>query len=160
MADCISPTEMKEILIEPLVGNVDNAHTVSNNTYYYVDNTEYKIRLIILNCMDAPLVEGVDGRNKYGGLRIYTQAQIDWLVNTALEIPEGYGVIICNHTIPAYIYADSDFPQGVNTIPEIIDAFKHGKILIKLLTIHLVMALTFQLIRIFHKKGHRILCFG
>lgn len=66
MADCISPTEMKEILIEPLVGNVDNAHTVSNNTYYYVDNTEYKIRLIILNCMDAPLVEGVDGRNKYG----------------------------------------------------------------------------------------------
>lgn len=127
MADCISPTEMKEILIEPLVGNVDNAHTVSNNTYYYVDNTEYKIRLIILNCMDAPLVEGVDGRNKYGGLRIYTQAQIDWLVNTALEIPKGYGVIICNHTIPAYIYAGSDFPQGVNTIPEIIDAFKHGK---------------------------------
>lgn len=127
MADCISPTEMKEILIEPLVGNVDNAHTVSNNTYYYVDNTEYKIRLIILNCMDVPLVEGVDGRNKYGGLRIYTQAQIDWLVNTALEIPEGYGVIICNHTIPTYIYAGSDFPQGVNTIPEIIDAFKHGK---------------------------------
>ena len=127
MADCISPTEMKEILIEPLVGNVDNAHTVSNNTYYYVDNTEYKIRLIILNCMDTPLVEGVDGRNKYGGLKIYTQAQIDWLVNTALEIPEGYGVIICNHTIPTYIYAGSDFPQGVNTIPEIIDAFKHGK---------------------------------
>lgn len=127
MADCISPTEMKEILIEPLVGNVDNAHMVSNNTYYYVDNTEYKIRLIILNCMDAPLVEGVDGRNKYGGLKIYTQAQIDWLVNTALEIPEGYGVIICNHTIPTYTYADSDFPQGVNTIPEIIDAFKHGK---------------------------------
>src|SRR5699024_5901687 len=84
-------------------------------------------RLIILNCMGAPLVEGVDGRNKYGGLRIYTQAQIDWLVNTALEIPEGYGVIICNHTIPTYTYAGSDFPQGVNTIPEIIDAFKHGK---------------------------------
>lgn len=127
MADCISPTEMKKILIEPLVGNVDNAHTVSNNAYYYVDNTEYKIRLIILNCMDVPLVEGVDGRNKYGGLKIYTQAQIDWLVNTALEIPEGYGVIICNHTIPAYTYAGPDFPQGVNTIPEIIDAFKHGK---------------------------------
>lgn len=129
VADCIDQAEMREILTEPLVGGIDNVHLVENNTYYYLDFPEDKIRIIVLNCVDVPLVEGEGGKNKYGGLFIYRQEQIDWLVNNALEIPKDYGVIVCNHTIPNYTYSNQgkDFPQGVNTIPEIIDAFKHGK---------------------------------
>ena len=123
--NCISPNEMREILTLPLIGNLKNTNIAEDNTYFYIDYPDFKIRIIILNYCDTPLIEGEDGKNKYGKLITFSQKQINWFINEALNIPNEYGVIVCNHAPFKYGIGGS-FAQNINMIPEIINAFKNG----------------------------------
>ncbi len=74
-----------------------------NGTYFYVDSKPQKIRFIMLNTN----TDG-DGSNDENGYAVYNSMknnvlgtkQLQWLENVALEVPEGYGVVIMGHIQP------------------------------------------------------------
>lgn len=78
----------------------------SGNAYYYVDNTAQKIRYIALQAYQPS-----DTPDRYGAhLTIeYDEAQIEWFENEALDVEEGWTILIFTH---ALIYG-TDTPHGV-----------------------------------------------
>lgn len=79
-----------------------NFGEVRNNgsLYFYKDYPDSKIRVIGLNSLDIPYtMTNPDGTSKYTRWLdyAYNQEQLDWVANTALKVPSGYGVIFCTH---------------------------------------------------------------
>ena len=75
--------------------------------YFYIDNKAQKTRFIILNSqyggeysVDA---NGCAVNNRFN-VSCYGQAQLDWLANEALDMPEGYGAVITSHVPPNITY--------------------------------------------------------
>lgn len=64
--------------------------SVENQGYFYVDFPKHMVRAVCL--MDSHL-ERPEDVAFYG----YTPEQLDWIANTALDIPEGYKVLIFTH---------------------------------------------------------------
>lgn len=68
--------------------------------YYYVDNIPQKTRFIVLNSHFAGEYRvdnnGFAVNNRFA-TSCYGQAQLDWLANVALDMPEGYSAIITAH---------------------------------------------------------------
>jgi hypothetical protein len=81
-------------------------------TYFYKDMPAQRTRYIVLNCYDYEMV--VDANNKIVSNSKMSDGrfgttQLGWLANTALNVPEGYSVIICSHAAPLL---DSELPDG------------------------------------------------
>ncbi len=98
-----------------------------NGTYYYLDNIPQKVRYIFLNTNNVPyLDENKDGvaDAKEDGKAIYDrfhssclcQEQINWLVNTALDMPEGYTALLFGH---------EPYPGDWNMLVTIVDSFNN-----------------------------------
>lgn len=70
-----------------------------NGTYYYIDNISQKMRFIVLNTNNTPDYEALsDGKAKYNRFSgCCCQAQLDWLTNIALNMPDGYTACILGH---------------------------------------------------------------
>ena len=67
--------------------------------YYCKLFEKYGVALVVLNGNDTP--DGTDEKGNYKihrGVEMYGQAQIDWLVRTLAEIPEGYHLLLASHT--------------------------------------------------------------
>lgn len=64
------------------------------NPYYYIDIESKKIRSISINLYDYDGQTTVSTRAKTH----FSQAQINWLISTLLSTPDGYGVIILEHS--------------------------------------------------------------
>lgn len=106
-----------------------------NEGYHYFDVTRdgASVRFICLDQLDHPNPSGDSVVYDVMALAVYSQAQINWLCNTALNVPDGYGVVICNHfpfapqlSDYSHDYAalnDGTFCQGWNMIPEIVQAW-------------------------------------
>ena len=81
----------------------------SDNTYYYKDFVDQKIRIISLNQYEYPPDKNQDGTYVYQrGAVCYSQSQIDWLVNVLADTPSDYGVIIAFHVHPGWMEKDMD----------------------------------------------------
>lgn len=67
------------------------------NFYYYVDDPVSRTRHIMLNTVDIPY--NTTGNNKYKGFDTFVirQRQIEWLVNVALKVQEGWDVAVYGH---------------------------------------------------------------
>ena len=61
----------------------------TTKSYYYVDNTQQKIRYIVLDAFDA----GETGYTHYG------PEQLSWLENTALNVESGWTILLFCHMI-------------------------------------------------------------
>ena len=70
----------------------------TTKSYYYVDNTQQKIRYIVLDAFDA----GETGYTHYG------PEQLSWLENTALNVESGWTILLFCHMI-YYITASENF---------------------------------------------------
>lgn len=110
--------------------------------YHYYDITHElgNVRVIMLDQLDHDQPIGRDKKLIYKSMddAVYSQKQIDWLCNTALQVPEGYGVIIGNHYIymergdaDSSLLIDDQFTQGWQLIPDIIDAWQNKTTLVK-----------------------------
>lgn len=81
-----------------------------DNSYYYVDYPEKKIRVIMLNSLWCETSENSDGtavydRQHYFG---FGQAQLEWLANTALSFEEeGWTVLLATHVPPIATYSSN-----------------------------------------------------
>lgn len=119
----------------------------AHKRYYYFDKTQggHNVRVIMLDQLDHPDYNGANTNYQCQWNAVYSQDQIDWLVNTALNVPANYGVIIANHfpfapyreqgyseTWPAL--NDGTFAQGWTMIPEIVHAWQNRTSLSKTFT--------------------------
>lgn len=67
--------------------------------YFYIDHAPTKVRCIFLSNPD-----NVTGDTTYWG---FSQRELDWLSNDALDVPDGYSVLFFTHIPPVSGYADS-----------------------------------------------------
>lgn len=108
----------------------------NNRHYHYYDITHDlgNVRVIMLDQLDHDLPTGADGKLIYSCQEdaVFSQKQIDWLCNEALRVPDGYGVILCNHfgfmergTIDTSLLLDGQFVQGWRLVPDIVQAWQN-----------------------------------
>lgn len=101
-----------------------------NSNYYYKDFDDKKIRLIGLDSSDFPETTNADGTmifNKFSNSG-FQQNQLNWLANQALQVPDGYAVLITmhwpvNHTV--YDYAD-EMMINHHLLKQILEDFTTG----------------------------------
>lgn len=105
----------------------------NDSLYCFKDYPDRKIRVIILNAADTPEdATNTDGTQKY--LRQWTlgyrQQQLDWLINTALVVPEDYHTMIFSHVnlteIPTEYANASEMHYNHNVLENIMRAFISG----------------------------------
>ena len=89
--------------------------------YFYIDNNAQKTRMIVLNSHFG----GIYAEDEKGWMTnkhfCYGQAQLDWLSNTALDMPEGYSAIITMH-VPIW-NKGSELAVDANQVRGIINAY-------------------------------------
>lgn len=126
-----------------------NSHMVTladktNTLAAYLDLPTSKVRMIALNSIDIPYSAESDGKcpyldapyNQYlGGQHTfgYQQAQLDWLANTALKLPDtDWQVMIFQHhpmlnSFSKRANADSDYQRfNYDILEGILNAFQQG----------------------------------
>ncbi len=108
----------------------ENRNTGAN--YFYKDFDDKKIRLIGLDTYDLPETTNGDGSMKYNRFNTsgLQQAQLNWLANTALQVPEGTTVIISmHHPIDGTLATSDDVTKVINhdVLMQIINDFVTGK---------------------------------
>ena len=86
------------------VKKINGTHFSPENEAYYIDDTENKVRYIMLNSHHNDELKSSDGSAVHNPFRVFRfgQKQIDWLALTALDVPEGYSIIVASH-VPIYV---------------------------------------------------------
>lgn len=84
-----------------------------DKSYFYVDDTEHKIRIIMLNCLWCEMPYNADGtaafdRQHYFG---YGQAQLTWLATTALNVESDWVIFIGTHVPPLDMYRGESYQE-------------------------------------------------
>jgi hypothetical protein len=84
-----------------------------DNSYFYVDDTDNKIRIIMLNSLWCEMPYNADGtaafdRQHYFG---YGQAQLTWLANTALNVGSDWVIFIGTHIPPLDMYRGESYQE-------------------------------------------------
>lgn len=88
-----------------------NGTTLANANsipYGYYDDTAHQVRFIVLYDFDSGIVEYANEHSTTtlvatrGFAKIYGQTQIDWFISTLNSVPDGYGVVVCSHTMPLF----------------------------------------------------------
>ena len=87
---CLTNGQLVERYISPL--NIS-----ATAPYYYVDFSEYTLRVIVLNDYDYADTLNGGAYVTLHGTKQFRQSQIDWLVDTLSNVPSDYGVIIAQH---------------------------------------------------------------
>ncbi len=93
------------------------------NAYYYRDFPPYKIRVVVLN-----VYEHMYDNDKYDeGKCGYSNTQLEWLANTALQTSEGWSVIVLTHDSPMEMdYNGAANQNNARQLIQILEAFKSG----------------------------------
>lgn len=93
------------------------------NAYYYRDFPTYKIRVIVLN-----VYEHMYDNNKYDEEKCgYSNTQLEWLANKALQTLEGWSVIVLTHDSPIEMaYNGAANQNNAMQLVQILEAFKDG----------------------------------
>lgn len=91
-----------------------------DGSYFYVDNFPQKTRFIVLNSQFA----GVHTEDENGWLInshwSFGQAQLDWLTDVALDMPDGYSAIITMHAPP---WSKTDNTMDKDQLVGILNAY-------------------------------------
>ena len=90
-----------------------------DKSYFYFDNSESKVRYIGLSSYGLY----IDGKYE----SCYTEQQLTWFKNTALNVESGWSIIIFTHSL-YYVQNGSDklisSPAGANSFIDVIDTYK------------------------------------
>ena len=93
------------------------------NAYFYRDFQKFKIRVIVLNVYENTYINSVYDENKVG----YSNAQLEWLANIALQLDEDWAVIVLTHDSPAEMRYNGAINQNNPAqLIEILESFKKG----------------------------------
>lgn len=93
------------------------------NAYYYRDFPTYKIRVIVLNLYEHMYDNDNYDEEKCG----YSNTQLEWLANKALQTLEGWSVIVLTHDSPIEMaYNGAANQNNAVQLVQILEAFKDG----------------------------------
>ena len=94
-----------------------------DNAYFYRDYTPYKIRVIVLNVYEHLYDNNVYNESLIG----YSNEQLNWLANTALQVNNDWNVIILTHDSPVQLKNSSfDGHNNSKQLVKILESFKNG----------------------------------
>lgn len=149
-----------------------------NANYYFTDFTDEKVRLIVLYEYETDFeIDSTDSTRLVAprSVRSFSQAQIDWLVDSLMTTPANYGVIIAKHQPEATVgNTDNPFssPYTKGTSPmysavdkkmicEIVDAFMNGTTISKSYVQSLGIVTTLNVSADFSQKntGAEFICY-
>lgn len=108
----------------------DNPNVVSEypNAYYYRDYPQQKIRAICVTLYNMP--DSDEDQYPYNDYCGYDQAQMEWLVNEALQVENGWAVIILVHSAPVTTAegntGNGSAGQNPLVLRQILESFKNG----------------------------------
>ncbi len=115
-----------------------------DRAYYSKRFDDYKIAIIVLTNYDYP--DTLDSKGDYAvdrSYEVYSQEQVYFLIQTLADLPQDYHLLLCAHSHPYKKLVEpccfsqmreygTNNPYGNdNLIPDIIDAWMHGKALKK-----------------------------
>lgn len=109
--------------------------TNRNGMYYYMDLTEKRTRVVVLNCIDIPYLVKPDGGLKYQGQwkYVFSDKQLNWVAHRALNLRdkpdrEQWQVIFFSHVaILQDNVSGADFAvKNGEAMWDIIQAFRNG----------------------------------
>ena len=89
-------------------------------TYFYKDDKVNKMRYISLNCMDYPSIKDVAYEGNKTMWFDFSQEQIDWVKNVALDLPDDEWTCLAFSHVPVYTADESpwgDASQFSNILP-------------------------------------------
>lgn len=93
------------------------------NAYFYRDFQKFKIRVIVLNVYENMYINNMYEESKVG----YSNAQLEWLANTALQLDAEWEVIVLTHDSPVEMLYNGAINQNNPTqLIEILESFKKG----------------------------------
>lgn len=93
------------------------------NAYYYRDFPTYKIRVIVLNVYEHMYDNDKYDKGKCG----YSNTQLEWLANKALQTLEDWSVIVLTHDSPIEMaYNGAANQNNAMQLVQILEAFKDG----------------------------------
>lgn len=92
-------------MVRPRAATVHANADDPDSGYYYVDYEEFRCRVVVTNYYNAVDEDGYAKVEQAMG-----NAQTDWIINTALDIPAGWTVIIFNH---AWQFTRGSIPQKI-----------------------------------------------
>ncbi len=128
-ADCENAVSDAEIYDNLLKYNSQNKG-VNNlgKTYGYFDVAEEKIRVIWLDSMDFPLDAKERKRliHTDGIPSAYGNEQINWFAHSALDLPEGWSVVVFSHMLPVCSGVINERAFGGEAVWNILLAYKNG----------------------------------
>ena len=112
----------KEFLVKAASAGNGELHTIDdfeNNCAYYYDFLQQKIRVIVTdNMVSYPIEINSSGYLVYTGgqanWRGIHENQIKWLVNDALNVPDGYRIILLEHSMTHSKFNGSDDYGGLH----------------------------------------------
>lgn len=106
----LAPEKLYNLLFRPQSHHIHREFG-PDGSYFYVDNVSQKTRFICLNSHWAKYEEDKDGFAKYSSQKAagFGQTQLDWLINSALNVENGYSIIVAIHTPPS-----KQLPNGHN----------------------------------------------
>lgn len=122
----LSNNELYELLFSSLEKRDVCFDKSGRKTYYYFDDCESKVRYIVLDISDIPIIME-DGNLKYKCQHTYaySQKQIDWLVSDALNFNEdGWSVLFFTHNVA--LKGGEDAPH-LEILNKILDVYKNGE---------------------------------
>ncbi|QAR86536.1 DUF2479 domain-containing protein [Pediococcus acidilactici] len=103
----------------------------ANANYFYRDFVDKKVRLIGLDTYDLPETTNDDGSMKYNRFKVsgLQQPQLNWLANTALQVPQGTTVIIATHHPVNNTFTSKEPNMVINhdILLQILNDFVEGK---------------------------------
>jgi predicted MPP superfamily phosphohydrolase len=127
LANALSKVEQYNLLVKPLVDKWPEIKGQENRGYHYTDFAKFKIRMIALDAYDYPLAGNAKGVIKYWvSGHYFSQEELDWFYDTLKATPDDYGLIVMSHAPFTTGYTVGNYIQGVDVIPSIINAYKHG----------------------------------
>lgn len=98
--------------------------------YGYIDFPDRRARCYILNCIDMPYENDVDGRPVAIGQWGYgfRPAQIAWLAKTLADVPDGWLTVFCTHISPVPALWDEGLPMiNADVVLELLHAYRDGR---------------------------------
>ncbi len=91
-------------------------------SYYYVDYDSKKLRVIVLDDYDVGAKHDEEYNDK-AGIR---QPQFDWLANTALQVDEGWVVLVLVHQSPYPDMPENNRAVNSDQLVQLFNAFETG----------------------------------
>lgn len=121
---------VQPILTEKSYNNIVNRchqndphyHFGNSGSYFYVDFEAKKVRVIVLDDYDI----GADHDEEYNHNAGFRQNQLEWLVTTALNTPDGWQALVLVHQSPAPDFPENDRAINSDQLMQILKAYVEG----------------------------------